>query len=81
MTWFVPLMLLAAAFLEVGGDAVIGLGLRGSRPALVVCGMVLLAFWACTWQSSLPLHLARPRAHRLWRRCDPGRPALTLVSS
>ena len=45
MTLFVPLMLLAAAFLEVGGDAVIRLGLRGSRPALVVFGMVLLALY------------------------------------
>jgi drug/metabolite transporter superfamily protein YnfA len=45
MTLFIPLMLLAAAFLEVGGDAVIRLGLRGSRPSLVVCGMVLLALY------------------------------------
>jgi small multidrug resistance family-3 protein len=45
MTLFIPLMLLAAAFLEVGGDAVIRLGLRGSRPALVVLGMVLLGLY------------------------------------
>jgi small multidrug resistance family-3 protein len=38
-------MLLTAAFLEVGGDAVIRLGLRGSRPALVGFGMALLALY------------------------------------
>ena len=45
MTLFIPLMLMVAACLEVGGDAVIRLGLRGSRPALVVFGMVLLALY------------------------------------
>ena len=45
MTLLIPLMLMVAACLEVGGDAVIRLGLRGSRPALVVFGMVLLALY------------------------------------
>ena len=45
MTLFIPLMLMVAACLEVGGDAVIRLGLRGSRPALVVFGMVLPALY------------------------------------
>ena len=37
----IPLLLVTAALLEVGGDA--GLGLRGSRPALILLGMLLLA--------------------------------------
>ena len=42
MTFLIWGILLAAALLEVGGDAVVRLGLRGSRPALVVAGMLML---------------------------------------
>jgi drug/metabolite transporter superfamily protein YnfA len=45
MDRFIPLLLVTAALLEVGGDAVIRLGLRGSRPALVLLGMLLLAVY------------------------------------
>ena len=45
MTRLVPLFLLAAALLEVGGDAVVRVGLRGSRPAVVLLGMALLGVY------------------------------------
>lgn len=45
MTLFVWAMLLIAALLEVGGDAVVRFGLRGSRPALVLAGMLMLGFY------------------------------------
>ncbi len=38
MTFLAALILIAAAVLEVGGDAVIRLGLRGGGPALIVAG-------------------------------------------
>lgn len=48
MTSLVPWFLLAAAVLEVGGDAVIRTGLRGSRPGLIALGMLLLAVYGLT---------------------------------
>jgi small multidrug resistance family-3 protein len=45
MTRPVPLILLAAALLEVSGDAVVRIGLRGSRPAVVLLGMALLGIY------------------------------------
>ena len=48
MTLYVPILLLAAAVLEVGGDAVIRSGLHGRRPALVLLGMALLAIYGLT---------------------------------
>ena len=43
MTWIIPLILIAAALLEVGGDAVVRSGLRGSHPLIVALGCLLLA--------------------------------------
>ena len=43
MTRLVPLILLAAALLEAGGDAVVHIGLRGSRPAAAFAGVSVLA--------------------------------------
>ena len=42
MTVLIWLIFVAAALLEVGGDAVVRTGLRGARPWLVVIGCVLL---------------------------------------
>ncbi len=43
MAWIVPLIFIAAALLEVGGDAVVRSGLRGSHPLAVALGCLLLA--------------------------------------
>ena len=45
MTRLVPLFVLVAALLEVGGDAVVRIGLRGSRPAVILLGMALLGIY------------------------------------
>jgi drug/metabolite transporter superfamily protein YnfA len=42
MTLLAGLILIAAAVLEVGGDAVIRLGLRGGSPAVIVAGCLAL---------------------------------------
>ena len=42
MTFLAGLILIAAAVLEVGGDAVIRLGLRGGSPAVIVAGGLAL---------------------------------------
>jgi small multidrug resistance family-3 protein len=42
MTPLISALLVVAALLEVGGDAVIRVGLRGGRPGLVLTGMLLL---------------------------------------
>ena len=43
MNWIIPLIFIAAALLEVGGDAVVRSGLRGNQPLAVALGCVLLA--------------------------------------
>jgi small multidrug resistance family-3 protein len=45
MWLLVPMMLLAAAVLEVGGDAIIRLGLRGGRPLPIAPGMLVLGVY------------------------------------
>lgn len=45
MSLFVSMLLLAAALLEVGGDAVVRLGLRGGRPGQVAAGMLALGIY------------------------------------
>ena len=42
MTWLITVIFLAAALLEVGGDAVVRSGLRGSQPLIVALGCLLL---------------------------------------
>lgn len=42
MTWLIWLIFIAAALLEVGGDAVVRTGLRGSQPIVVILGCLLL---------------------------------------
>ncbi len=42
MTLLAGLTLIAAAVLEVGGDAVIRLGLRGRSPALLIAGLLVV---------------------------------------
>ncbi len=41
-TWLIWLIFIAAALLEVGGDAVVRSGLRASRPAFIILGCLLL---------------------------------------
>ncbi len=43
MTWIIPVIFIAAALLEVGGDAVVRSGLRGSQPLAIALGCLLLA--------------------------------------
>ena len=43
MAWIIPLIFIAAALLEVGGDAVVRSGLRGNQPLSVALGCLLLA--------------------------------------
>lgn len=43
MNWIIPLIFIAAALLEVGGDAAVRSGLRGSQPLAVALGCALLA--------------------------------------
>ena len=45
MTWLIPIIFIAAALLEVGGDAVVRSGLRGSQPVIIVIGCLLLGFY------------------------------------
>jgi small multidrug resistance family-3 protein len=45
MTFIAWLIFLTAAVLEVGGDAVIRKGLRGSTPGLIVTGFVMLGVY------------------------------------
>lgn len=42
MTSLITVIFIAAALLEVGGDAVVRAGLRGSQPLIVVAGCLLL---------------------------------------
>jgi small multidrug resistance family-3 protein len=42
LAWFI---FIAAAILEVGGDAVVRTGLRGSNPAFVAAGFAMLGFY------------------------------------
>ena len=42
MTPLIAVLLGAAALLEVGGDALVRVGLRGGRPAFVLGGMLVL---------------------------------------
>ena len=41
-SFIIPVVLLAAAFLEVGGDVVVRKGLRGNSIFFIVAGMLLL---------------------------------------
>ena len=45
MTWWISLILIGAAFLETGGDAVIRSGLRGAKPLWIVLGCLMLAVY------------------------------------
>lgn len=45
MNWLITIIFLAAALLEVGGDAIVRSGLRGSQPLIVVAGCLLLGFY------------------------------------
>ena len=42
MTWLISIIFIAAALLEVGGDAVVRSGLRGGQPVIIVIGCLLL---------------------------------------
>ena len=42
MSWLITVIFLAAALLEVGGDAVVRSGLRGNQPLIVALGCLLL---------------------------------------
>ena len=42
MPWLITIIFIAAALLEVGGDAVVRSGLRGNQPAIIVTGCLLL---------------------------------------
>jgi drug/metabolite transporter superfamily protein YnfA len=48
MTYLVWLIFIAAALLEVGGDAVVRSGLRGAQPWLVALGCLLLGAYGVT---------------------------------
>ena len=48
MYGWIWLLLIGAAMLEVGGDAVVRFGLRGSQPVLVVLGCLLLGAYGIT---------------------------------
>ena len=41
-TWLIWIVFIAAALLEVGGDAVVRSGLRGGQPLLIALGCALL---------------------------------------
>lgn len=41
-TWLIWIIFIAAALLEVGGDAVVRSGLRGGQPLIIVIGCLLL---------------------------------------
>jgi len=43
MAWIIPIIFLAAALLEVCGDAIVRSGLRGNQPLAVALGCLLLA--------------------------------------
>ncbi len=42
MTWLITIVFIAAALLEVSGDAIVRSGLRGSQPVIIVIGCLLL---------------------------------------
>ena len=57
-TWIVTLVLLAAAVLEVGGDAIVRVGLHGHRGLLIALGFVVLGSYGIV-VNLLPLDFAR----------------------
>jgi drug/metabolite transporter superfamily protein YnfA len=55
---FLQLLFVAAAVLEVGGDAIIRTGLRGSRPLIIVGGFLVLGSYGVV-VNLLPLDFSR----------------------
>ena len=57
-TWIVTPVMIAAAALEVGGDAVIRVGLHGSRALVIALGFVILGSYGIV-VNLLPLDFSR----------------------
>jgi drug/metabolite transporter superfamily protein YnfA len=57
-TWIVTVVLIAAAILEVGGDAVVRVGLHGHRSLVIALGFVILGSYGIV-VNLLPLDFSR----------------------